>query len=130
MNLILTKDPAIWAYLSRWYVPVDQSRIEIGTELFRRLSETPDDTFVSIVTEDGKVVAFVVAYVLNENDVFLWQTRTLPGFNYGKELFDMLVNWTKEKSRSRIVASTERSIRPLERKYGFKPFGGLIAKEI
>lgn len=129
MKLLLTKDPSIAIFLIPWYEAGDDNRFDIGTELHDRMKNSPDDTFVSVVIEERKVLAVLIAYVLNETDIFLWQAKANPKFKKSNEMFDMLIDWAKTKNKKRIIAITKRP-KPAVRRYGFVYSNGVLTKEI
>ena len=124
-----TKDPKVWGYLMPYFIPTEE-QFEMGVELCQRMMETPDDTYVSIVVEDNRVMAFLVCYVINETDVLVFQARANPALNGGREVFDKMVEWSKSKGKTRIVAFTERNPLAIARKYGFVEVGSMMIKEI
>ena len=129
MTIINTKDPKVWGYLYHWFIPYDQDRLLIGAELCQRLTETPDDTYVSIIVEDDAVIGVLIGYIINETDALIWQAKAKPSFKQSRQILDGFIDWAKEKGMKRIVAFSDRA-RSLSRRYGFTSSGNLLTKEI
>ncbi len=102
-----------------WYVEYDRNRLEIGSELYDRLANNPENTFLTIAVEDDKIYAIIIAYV--ERDyVWGWQSGTKQGFRHSKTLFNSLLEWTKSKNVSKIKCLPNVEVRDLlRRRYGF-----------
>ena len=129
MTIINTKDPKVWGYLYHWFIPYDQDRLLIGAELYHRLTETPDDTYVSIIVEDDAVIGVLIGYIINETDALIWQAKAKPSLKQSRQILDGFIDWAKEKGMKQIVAFSDRA-RSLSRRYGFTLSGNLLTKEI
>lgn len=126
--IIRSKSPDVSIALVPWYVPIDQSRGEIGMELDRRMRECPDDTCVLIASEENTVMAMVIAYC-RPNDVFLWQARAKAGFQNSSEVLNELIKWAKSKGYSKLVTKSPRA-KAVARAWHFTIQNGDLVKEI
>jgi hypothetical protein len=117
------KDPKDSIELIPMFVPVDQTREEIYLELRSRMKYDPDDTYVVVLIDGGKVKGLVVAYT-REHDVFAWQVRKDPDVP-AKVLdmaFDGLKDWARGKKKHRInaVPLPNRPRKLWHRRWGYK----------
>lgn len=112
-------DPDISYVLYPWYVEVNQTKEEIGFELYTRLKNNPEETFIIVLSEGLIIRGFLVAYV-RYNDVFIWQARTTRP-QYSKIGFNIIVKWAENlgKNKIRIIAGSKTLRRFFSRKYGF-----------
>lgn len=116
------KNPNVSITLLPLYVPVNQTRTEIGLELNRRLKDEPDNTLCLVAMDNDYCLGFIIAYA-REKDVFLWQSRSSPkASKCSKVAFNYLREWTKAKGLNEIRIKTDkRTAKLMKRKYGFKP---------
>lgn len=117
MSIIKTQDPNVSIYLLPWYIEGDMTRFEIGVNLYERLINDPDNTFVSVAVDDNNVKAVLIAYV-RDNDVFIWQAKAKPGFKGTREMFDDLIVWAKNKKKDRLATHSPRN-KCVMRRWGF-----------
>jgi hypothetical protein len=142
MKFIRAKHPAVCWCLLPWFVEGNQTRKEIFTELYGRMEDKPDDTFVLVAMENGLCHGFMAAYC-RDDDVFLWQSRTRDPFDklypdktkvmqYNEDAFNLLFEWAKSRGKKSASAlCTEEKVKDLVvRRYGFVKNGNLITKEI
>ncbi len=131
MKFLQTKHPAICWPLLPWFVEGDQAREEIFLELYGRLEQDPDNTFVEIALDGEICKGVLIAYTLNDS-VWIWQARTAKDFNQSEKMLDDLINWTKTKNITKLRAqcSKDKAEKIFMRRYGFKKDGIEIVKEI
>jgi hypothetical protein len=122
------KEPAIALWLTPWYISIDQTREEIGLELYTRLKYSPDDTLFGIFREAGKGVRGVFAAYCRDDDVFIWQANA-PRNKYVKLVFDTVIAWARAKGFDKIrLISTRRQ--PIKKRFGFVNRGIELEKRI
>ena len=125
MTLYRLTKPRVSLELIPFYVPNNQTRLEIGWELFKRLRDKPEDTFCLAAVEDT-LRAMVIAYVW-KGDCHIWQAYAEPGFEYSKLMFDRLISWAKEKGLTKLTTGTKRP-RAMCRKWGFVQKDGQLVR--
>jgi hypothetical protein len=119
MRIYNAKDPDISLKLIPWFVPGNQTPIDIGWELHERLREKPDETFCSIAIENDTIQAVLIAYV-RKREVWLWQAQSRSGFKYSKYIFEGLKHWSRSRGRKKIRMGTPTRHKAFERAWGFK----------
>lgn len=132
MRLLNIKDPEFVIKLVPWFVSSSQSRQDIMCELYQRLKDKPDETFVCMAIENNIGQALLVAGC-REDNVGIWQARARAGFGYQKLLLYLLSVWAKSKGYTKLTAgvSDKRRQKFFERKYGFKMCGeGMMEKSL
>ena len=131
MKFIQAQHPAICWPLLPWFVEGDQTREEIFMELYGRLEQEPENTFVEIALDDDICKGVLIAYVSGDH-VWVWQARTAKRFNYQKEMFEHLQIWSNDKgiSKLRAICYGDKSTKLFMRRFGFKKDGQEIQKDI
>jgi len=114
------KDESIAMRLIPWFLPANQTPLDMGWELHERLREKPDDTFCLVAIEKNIIQGMAIAYV-RKRDVWLWQAHVRKGFKYTKMLFDGLKIWAKSKKRRKIRMGVFEKQDAFQRRWGFKP---------
>lgn len=122
MRILNTKNPNDAAKLYPWFVPTDtETRMNIASELFGRLKEKPDDTFVLVAIERNITRCIVVAYVLSKRVVWLWQSSAEPGFKHSRLMMDALKSWARGKGAKKIgIGVADERKKAFIRRWGFK----------
>jgi hypothetical protein len=115
MRLINCKDPNISFALIPWYIPLTQTRLEIGWELHERLRQFPEDTLCGVFYENGIRGMFVV--YCRYDDVFIWQANA-PKNKYVKMILDTVIAWAKAKGFNKIRLITKRE-KPMAKRFSF-----------
>ncbi len=131
MRFIQAKHPAICWPLLPWFVEGNQTREEIFMELYGRLEQDPEDTFVEIALDSEICKAILIGYVLDDH-IWIWQARSQKGFQQSEKMLDDLMSWAKNKNITELRAqcSRNKAKRIFMRRYGFKKDGAEIVKEI
>ena len=130
MRILNSKDPDISLKLIPFFIPEDQTRLEMGLELYGRLKSEPDNTLCLVAIENDIGQAMMIAYE-RERDVFVWQAWSRSGFKYQMTIFNGLISWAKSLGKDKLVAGIpERKRKFFERRYGFKPSGEVMEREI
>jgi len=111
-------DPGVSYLLAPWFICHDKTRVEIGEELYRRLEESPEDTYCVVIAEPERFWGFIIAYT-RYDDVFIWQALALPGMGCSGEVFADFLEWAKGKGYARISCEARRN-EAVKRLYGFK----------
>ena len=131
MMFCLPKNPNVALMLVPWFVPVNQKLEDMMLELYDRLKNDPDDTFVCLVIQDDLIKGMVIAYC-RAMDVFIWQAR-----NQGlaratvDRVLDGLYHWAKAKGFGRITTIPNRAAKLWERRWGFRQQdSNILYKEI
>lgn len=127
MKFIQAKHPAICWPLLPWFVEGNQTRQEIFLELYGRLEQEPENTFVEIALDDQICKGILMAYV-SENHVWIWQARAAKGFAFQKEMFSHLKEWAKSKNKKvmRMGTHNDRLEKLYSRKFGFSKNGDVM----
>lgn len=123
MRLLNTKNPENVTRIYPWLIPTEtKTRMDIAAEIYGRLKEKPDDTFVLIAIENNITRAVMIAYVseCRKRCVWLWQSQSKPGFRYGRLMFDALKSWSRSKRAKEIRMRTNRDKEAIQRKWGFE----------
>ena len=131
MTYLYPKHPAICWCLLPWFMEGNQTRQEIFLELYARLEQDPDNTYV-VVALDGDVChGFMVAYK-DEDEIWVWQAKALRDFGKTKEVVEHLTAWAKERGATIIKGqcSKDRNTRLIMRRFGFKKSGNTIQRNI
>jgi len=126
MILLNCKEPDISLFLLPWYIPLTQTRLEIGWELHERLRHFPEDTLCGVFYENGIMGMFVV--YCRYDDVFIWQVNA-PQNKYIKFIFDTVIAWAKTKAFNKMRTITSRE-RPIIRRFGFVKQSDELEKRI
>jgi hypothetical protein len=115
------KHPAVCWPLLPWFVEGDQTRKQIFLELYARLEQEPENTFVEIALEGEYCKAILIAYVSGDC-VWVWQARASNDFNEGKKMLNNLINWSKNKKINKLKAacSKDKNAKLIMRRFGFK----------
>jgi len=115
MYLTNHKNPEIAFTLMPWYVPLMETREEIGRELYERLKQVPNDTLCGVFYENG-IRGMFIAYC-REDDVFIWQANA-PKNKYIKLVLDTVVLWAKFRGFDwiRLITTKRQAIK---RRFGF-----------
>lgn len=119
MRILNSKDPDISLKLLPWFVPANQTPMDIGWELHERLRENPDETFCSIAIENDMIQAVLIAYVM-KRCVWLWQAQARRGFKYSSFMFNGLKHWSRSRGRKKIRMGVLERHKVFERKWGFQ----------
>ena len=130
-----------WCLLP-WFIEGKETREEIFLQLYNRLEQDPDNTFVLIAMEGEYCHGFMAAYC-REDDVLLWQARTRSPFDelypdkaniyeYNDKAFEILFEWAASKGKKIVsaICHEKRTESLVMRRYGFKKDGTKITKEI
>lgn len=116
-------DPDVALLLLPWFVEenCNMNRLQLGEELFNRMTDYPEDTLVLLIYYGDELRAFGVAYC-RENDVKIWQAGSI---NLDRQVvdvgFDFIKRWAKSKGRSRITTEPNRNLKIWKRRWGFEP---------
>jgi len=113
-------DPEKVIHLVPWLVPVDQTVLEIGAEIYRRTVETPDEILILVdLDEKGYCHGLLVA-TLEEDCIFGWQARCDRYCKVQKEAAKVVMTWAKENNRSTIRLKYHKlSLNRYYKRYGF-----------
>lgn len=128
-----TTAPVDALILRNWYVPTDQTRLEIVVELFKRMACDADNTLVLLATKDGELMGVAVSFIERSGRLFFWQGRS-RGLSM-KEV-DMVIeasyDWAREKGVTTAATVPNRSKKLWERRWGFQevPGSSEMVKEI
>jgi hypothetical protein len=130
LRILNTKDPNISIALLPWFVPNDQSRLEIGWELHERLKDRPDDTLCLIGIENNNWQIMCIAYT-DDDCVWVWQVRALPGFKYQRIFEDALATWAGVKGKRTLKMKCLKRLRKFfTRRYGYRPCGSYMERKL
>lgn len=123
MRLLSTKNPQDIAKIYPWLIPTkNETRMNIASELFGRLKERPDDTFVLVAIENNITRCIVVAYMSSKRVCWLWQSQAQPGFKHSRLMMDALKSWARGRGAKKIGISVSKTgkKRAFKRRWGFK----------
>ena len=130
MKFIQAKHPAVCWPLLPWFVEGDQTREEIFMELYGRLEQDPENTFVEIALDGDICKGVLIAYNFsNSNDaIWIWQARAAKGFRYQKDMFSHLKEWSKNKNKKvmRMETHNDKLEKLYSRKFGFTKNGDVM----
>jgi hypothetical protein len=126
--IIRATDPMVSVYLLPYFMENDMHRIDIGTELFDRMTFKPDETLVLLSLEGINVMFFLVAYK-TEDSVFIWQARANGHCEENKQILDAATEWSKSIGVNKLAFSSPRA-KAICRRWGFVQDGELAVKEI
>ena len=102
MKFIQAKHPAICWPLLPWFIEGSQSREDIFLELYERLENDPDNTFVEIAMEGEMCKAVLIAHA--SDCIWIWQARSVEGFEHSKKMLNDLMIWAKDKNVTEVRA--------------------------
>jgi hypothetical protein len=122
MRLLKTKNPDDVAKIYPWLIPTKtETRMNIASELYGRLKEKPDDTFVLVAIERGITRCIVVAYMSSKRVCWLWQSQAEPGFKHSRLMMDALKSWARGKGAKKIgIGVPDERKKAVVRRWGFK----------
>lgn len=122
MRLLKTENPDDVAKLYPWFIPTKtETRMNIASELYGRLKESPDDTFVLVAIERGITRCIVVAYMSSKRVCWLWQSQAEPGFKHSRLMMDALKAWARDKGAKKIgIGVPDERKKAFVRRWGFK----------
>jgi len=122
MRLLNTKDPNDAIKLWPWYLETEtENRNDIMSELYGRLKERPDDTFVLVAIERNITRCVVIAYMSSKRVAWLWQSQAQPGFRHSRLMMDALKSWARAKGAKKIgIGVADERKRAFIRRWGFK----------
>ena len=131
MRYINAKHPAICWPLLPWFVEGNQTREEIFMELYGRLENKPQDTFVEVALDGDICKGILIAY-LEDDYVWIWQARIAKDFKNARPMLVSLSDWARTRNITELRAGCSKNkARDLfMRRYGFKKDGNEIVKEI
>ena len=131
MKYIRAKHPAICWPLLPWFIEGNQTREEIFLELYARLEQESEDTFVEVALEGDFCKGMLVAYILDEH-LWIWQARASQGFKHSRDVFDHAVQWAKERGIKAVRMETydKRFEKLYKRRYGFHKVGKVMERAI
>lgn len=131
MRFIQAKHPAVCWPLLPWFIEGNQTREEIFMELYGRLEQKPDNTFVEIALEGGICKGILIAYV-SDDHVWIWQARAAKDFRQGRKMFDDLISWSRERGIKKLRAgcSKDKNMKHIMRRFGFEKNGKEIQRII
>lgn len=131
MRFIQAKHPAICWPLLPWFVEGDQTRKEIFMELYGRLEQEPENTFVEVVLDGDMCKGVLVGYVSGDH-IWIWQARAKKDFKQGKRMFGDLIAWATRKGKNELRAgcSKNKNMKLFMRRFGFKKDGREIKRII
>lgn len=128
MHILNMKNPDDVVKLWPWFTPTKtETRMDITLELQNRLREEPDNVLCLVAILRGIVRAVLISHISDKSKkrVWIWQSRTQPGFSEQKLLFNAVKQWAKGKgcNQLRTSVSDPRWRKVLKRRYGFKGRG-------
>ena len=122
MRFLLSKDLSIARIVAPWFVPIDQTRLEMYRSLVERLVCSPEKTFVCVAIEDNLVRGMAVAFE-RKNDVFIWQASS-DNRTGNRPIVDRILSgiksWAASRGFSRIAGIPNRAKKLWIRRCGFK----------
>lgn len=126
MKIVRTKNPDICYYLVPWFITDEKSAYEIGAELYQRMKQQPEDTYVQVGVEGQQIKSILIAYTM-PNYVHIWQARKDKDMNRPRLAFHKLCRWAKRQGydKLRLATPNKRVRRMYKKKYGFVPLGGM-----
>lgn len=122
MRFWITTNPRVAYVLVPWYVPVDQNIEDVFLDVYERLRDTPEETFVCLAIADDMIKGMIVAYC-RYKDVFIYQARSQGlASKYVDRVFEGLCHWARGKGYKAITAAPRRkgNTKPYERRWGFQ----------
>jgi hypothetical protein len=121
MKFVRTTDPEISVYLIPWFIG---SPVEIGLELHRRMTQTPDDTCVLLAMKDNYIKALLIGY-MEDGDLFVWQAHKSKDMDRPRLMFHELCVWGRSRGakKARLISPDKRARRMYRKKYGFHNIG-------
>ena len=127
IRYINAKHPAICWPLLPWFVEDDNTVQEIFLELYGRLEQCPEDTYVDIALDGDRCRAILIAYVSGD-EVWIWQARVSKDFKEQKKMFNRLKKWARDKGKEyiRMKTNTDKLERFYERRYNFHKNGDFM----
>ena len=101
-------------------------KTEILLELYKRMDEKPDDTFVLVDITDNHLKALLVAYA-TDDCVFIRQAHKSKDMHNPKLMFFKLCEWARKKGYDKLQLGCEdkRIRRMYKKRYGFHSIGGV-----
>jgi len=102
-----------------------------AAQIKRAMTENPEYVFTYVAFVEDELIAFLVAYAIIDRDhVFVYQAWTEAPKEVSAEIMQELEKWTAEVGVTQIRMETTRSPRAFARRFGFKPFTQIMAKDI
>lgn len=131
MRYLNARNPAICWPLLPWFIEGNQTREEIFMELYGRLENDPDNTFVEIALDDELCKGILIGYI-SEGHVWIWQARASEDFEHSKKMLNDLMKWAKDKGTKELRArcSKDRNTNLIMRRFGFTKDGNEIVRKV
>jgi hypothetical protein len=113
-------DPEKVIHLVPWLVPVDQSVLDIGAEIYRRILEIPDDILILVDLDEKGICHGLLVSTLEKDCVFAWQARADSNCRTQKQALGLVGQWAAQNNRQEVhVSPATESRRRLYQRYGF-----------
>lgn len=104
-----------------WFIPFDQTVVDMYLELCDRMEQQPEKTFVLLAIENDQIQGMVIAYC-RKDDVFIWQASTDRGVSVSvvDHAFRGILCWAKGKGYSQVSGVPNRARKIWQRRWGFQ----------
>lgn len=116
-----TTNPVNAIVLRNWFVPVDQSRLGIVVEVFRRMALDANNTLVLCASRNDVLMGMSVSFIQENGRMFIWQARS-KGLDRSEVDMGMQVmyDWARKKGVHLVATVPNRSKKLWTRRWGFK----------
>lgn len=116
-----------------WFVTVDQSRLEIATELYQRMRDYPDTTMVLRTYKNSEPAGLAIAFVESNGRLFFWQGRSIGLTSRQVDAtIEVVYDWARKMGVTQVATVPNRAKKVWVRRWGFKetPGSDELTKEI
>ena len=96
-------------------------------ELYGRLEQDPENTFVHVALDEEICKGVLIAYN-SKDSVWIWQARAAKNFKYQKDMFSHLKRWAKNKNKKvmRMETHNEKLEKFYKHRFGFTKIGDVM----
>lgn len=116
-----TTNPADALVLRNWFVPVDQSRLEVVVEVLIRMADDGDNTLVLCASRNDVLMGVSVSYMEESGRAFLWQARSKGLSRDEVDIgFQIICDWIRKKGVHVVATVPNRNKKIWARRWGFQ----------
>lgn len=116
-----TTNPVDALVYRHWFVEVDQSRLEIVVEIYRRMAYDGDNILFLMASKNDVLMGVSVSYIEETGRAFIWQASSRGLSRDEVDIgFEVICDWIRKKGVYVVATVPNRNKKLWVRRWGFQ----------